>query len=159
MRGVSLFGGLTVTGGAIPMLLASCAPAPPTAPAPSTPAAAPPAAAPTVAAGAAPTSGTPKKGGTLTAATIDKPVNMDPAFAELYSSIQVYDNVFAKLVSLGADYTVLPGLAKSWKQVDDKTWEFDLVDNAWFHNGEKFSAKDVKYTFDRLFSADLKAAN
>lgn len=100
-----------------------------------------------------------KRGGTLVAATIDKPVNMDPAFGELYSSIQVYDNVFAKLVSLGADYTVLPGLAKAWKQIDDKTWEFDLVDNAWFHNGEKFTAKDVKYTFDRLFSKDLGAAN
>src|SRR5438477_4719022 len=41
-----------------------------------------------------------KKGGTLVAATIDKPVNMDPQFGELYSSIQVYDNVFAKLVNL-----------------------------------------------------------
>ena len=101
----------------------------------------------------------PKRGGTLVAATIDKPVNMDPAFGELYSSIQVYDNVFAKLVSLGADYTVRPELAKSWKQVDDKTWEFDLVDNAWFHNGEKFTAKDVKYTFDRLFDSKVGAAN
>src|SRR5215813_3640577 len=159
MRGVSLFGGLTVTGGAIPMLLASCAPAPPTAPAPSTPAAAPPAAAPTVAAGAAPTSGTPKKGGTLTAATIDKPVNMDPAFAELYSSIQVYDNVFAKLVYVTRDGQYVPGLAKSWKQLNDTTWEFSLVDNAFFHNGEKFTGADVKYTFDRLFDKTLSAAN
>jgi nitrous oxide reductase len=31
-----------------------------------------------------------KRGGTLVAATIDKPVNLDPAFAELYSSMQVY---------------------------------------------------------------------
>src|SRR4051812_28965658 len=31
----------------------------------------------------------PVKGGTVVAATIDKPVNMDPAFAELYSSMQV----------------------------------------------------------------------
>ena len=31
--------------------------------------------------------GTPTRGGTLNAATIDKPVNMDPAFAELYSSM------------------------------------------------------------------------
>src|SRR5262249_5744559 len=93
MHGVSLFGGLTVTAGAIPTLLAACTPAPPpaatTAPAsggaPTAPAAAPTAAKPAAAATTAPQASTPKKGGTLTAATIDKPVNMDPAFAELYS--------------------------------------------------------------------------
>jgi peptide/nickel transport system substrate-binding protein len=100
---------------------------------------------------------TPKSGGTLTAATIDKPVNMDPAYGELYSSIQVYDNVFAKLVNLGRDYTILPGLAKAWQQLDDTTWEFELVDNAVFHNDEPFTAADVKYTFDRLF--ELAAPN
>jgi peptide/nickel transport system substrate-binding protein len=83
---------------------------------------------------------------------------MDPAFGELYSSIQVYDNVFAKLLNLGRDYTILPGLAKAWRQIDDSTWEFDLVDNAWFHNDEKFTAADVKYTFERIFSPDLGAS-
>src|SRR5688500_13340969 len=43
-------------------------------------------------------------GGTVVAATIDKPVNMDPAFAELYSSMQVYQNIFSKLVYVDADY-------------------------------------------------------
>ncbi|MBZ9935630.1 ABC transporter substrate-binding protein [Mesorhizobium sp. BR1-1-16] len=102
---------------------------------------------------------TPKRGGTLTAATIDKPVNMDPAFAELYSSMQVYQNVFNKLVYAQRDGTLAPGLAKSWRQVDDKTWEFELVDNAWFHNDEKFTGADVKYTFDRLADPKLGAAN
>jgi ABC-type transport system substrate-binding protein len=64
---------------------------------------------------AAPTPGQPKKGGTFTAATIDKPVNMDPAFGELYSSIQVYDNIFAKLVYVTADNQYVPGLVKAWK--------------------------------------------
>ena len=156
MRGVSLFGGFTVTAGAIPALLAGCAP-----PAPSS------ATAPTVAAGAATpsaaqaaaTPAAPKRGGTLVAATIDKPVNMDPAFAELYSSIQVYDNVFAKLLYVTREGQFIPGLAKSWKQLNDTTWEFNLVDNAFFHNGEKFTGADVKYTFDRLFDKTLSAAN
>lgn len=102
---------------------------------------------------------TPKRGGTLNAATIDKPVNMDPAFAELYSSMQVYQNVFSKLVYADHDGNLLPGLAKAWRPIDDSTWEFDLVDNAYFHNGEKFSAADVKYTFDRLMDPKLGAAN
>ena len=167
VHGVSMFGGLTVTAGAIPALLAACTPAAPpsatTAPAggtaPTAPAAAATAAKPAAAATTAPQAGTPKKGGTLTAATIDKPVNMDPAFAELYSSIQVYDNVFAKLLYVTADNKFVPGLAKSWKQVSDTTWQFDLVDNAYFHNGEKFTAADVKYTFARLADKQLAAAN
>ena len=32
--------------------------------------------------------GAPKRGGTLRVATVDKPVNMDPGFAQLYSSLQ-----------------------------------------------------------------------
>lgn len=110
-------------------------------------------------AGPARAQGTPRRGGTLIAATIDKPVNMDPAFAELYSSMQVYQNVFSKLVYTDATGNLIPGLAKAWRQIDDTTWEFDLVDNAWFHNGEKFTAADVKYTFERLADPALGAAN
>lgn len=104
-------------------------------------------------------SGSPKRGGTLVAATIDKPVNLDPAFAELYSSMQVYQNIFSKLVNMAPDGTITPGLAKAWRQIDASTWEFDLVDNAWFHNDEKFTAHDVKYTFERLADPNLGAAN
>src|SRR5207244_3079117 len=39
-----------------------------------------------------------KRGGTLRGATVDKPVNMDPGYAQLYSSLQVYQNVYNKLV-------------------------------------------------------------
>ncbi len=102
---------------------------------------------------------TPRRGGTLVAATIDKPVNMDPAFSELYSSMQVYQNVFSRLVNLERDGTFSPNLARAWRQVDDTTWEFDLVDNAWFHNGEPFTANDVRYTFERLADPELGAAN
>src|SRR5438093_11370642 len=71
---VSMLGGFTIAAGAIPGILASCAPTQAPTPAVS--------------------GGAPKRGGTLVAATIDKPVNMDPAFAPLYSSIQVYHTVF-----------------------------------------------------------------
>jgi peptide/nickel transport system substrate-binding protein len=100
----------------------------------------------------------PQPGGAIVAATIDKPVNMDPAFAELYSSMQVYQNIFNKLVYVDADYNVIPGLAKSWNQVDPTTWEFELVDNATFHNDEPFTSKDVAFTFERLFDPKVGAA-
>ena len=41
---------------------------------------------------------------------------------------------------------------------DAKTWIFDLVDNAYFHNGEKFTAADVKYTFERILDPKTASA-
>ena len=100
--------------------------------------------------------GSPKRGGTLKVATVDKPVNMDPGFAQLYSSLQVYQNVFNKLVYVDEKGEFIPGLAKSWKMESDKSWLFDLVDNAVFHNGEPMTAKDVVFTFTRLLDPKNK---
>src|SRR5262252_1246784 len=100
--------------------------------------------------------GQPKRGGILKVATVDKPVNMDPGYAQLYSSLQVYQNVYNKLVYVDEAGQFVPGLAKAWKQEDDKTWLFDLVDNAVFHNGEPFTAKDVAFTFARILDAKNK---
>jgi peptide/nickel transport system substrate-binding protein len=97
-----------------------------------------------------------KRGGVLRVATVDKPVNMDPGYAQLYSSLQVYQNVYNKLVYVDEAGQFIPGLAKSWKQEDERTWLFDLVDNAVFHNGEPFTAKDVAFTFARILDAKNK---
>ena len=45
-------------------------------------------------------------------------------------------------------------LATKWTADDDTTWVFDLVDNATFHNGEAFTADDVKYTFERILDPE-----
>jgi peptide/nickel transport system substrate-binding protein len=110
------------------------------------------------AAGARPAAaqGQPKRGGILRVATVDKPVNMDPGYAQLYSSLQVYQNVYSKLVYVDEAGQFLLGLARSWKQENDKSWLFDLVDNAVFHNGEPLTAQDVVYTFTRLLDAKNK---
>ena len=81
---------------------------------------------------------------------------MDPGYAQLYSSLQIYQNVFNKLVYVDETGQFIPGLAKSWKQENDKSWLFDLVDNAVFHNGEPFTAKDVAFTFSRILDAKNK---
>ena len=61
-------------------------------------------------------------------ASVDKPVNMDPGYAQLYSSLQIYQNVFNKLVYVDETGQFIPGLAKSWKISDDGlvyTFELD----------------------------------
>src|SRR5262249_4784598 len=98
----------------------------------------------------------PKRGGTLRVATVDKPVNMDPGYAQLYSSLQIYQNIYNNLVYVDESGQFVPGLAKSWKQENEKTWLFDLVDNAGFDNGEPCTAQDVVFTFTRLLDAKNK---
>ena len=40
-------------------------------------------------------------------------------------------------------------LAKSWENVDDTTIRFHLRDDVYFHNGEKMTAEDVLYMYQR----------
>ena len=42
-----------------------------------------------------------------------------------------------------------PSLATSWENVDDTTIRFTLRDDVVFHNGEKMTAEDVRYTLVR----------
>lgn len=44
----------------------------------------------------------------------------------------------------------LPMLAESWERLDDVTMRFHLRKGVKFHNGEDFTAEDVKYSFDYL---------
>lgn len=92
----------------------------------------------------------PVSGGTLNVALTGNPTTMDPATAGVYTSLQVLDNIFSKLITMDETGKFVPELAKAWKQNDPLTYTFDLVSNATFHNGEKFTATDVKYTFERI---------
>ncbi|MEW6188058.1 MAG: ABC transporter substrate-binding protein [Thermodesulfobacteriota bacterium] len=52
---------------------------------------------------------------------------------------------------------LLPGLAKSWKIAPDwKTIDFTLRNDVTFHNGDKFTAEDVKFSMDTYLRKDLK---
>lgn len=42
-----------------------------------------------------------------------------------------------------------PALAKSWKALDDTTWEFDLRDDVKWQDGVPFTADDIVYSFQR----------
>ncbi len=91
-------------------------------------------------------------GGTLIAALTGEPDSLDPATSTVYTGAQVYDGIFSKLITMDAKGQLVPRLATKWTATDDRTWTFDLVDNATFHNGERFTSKDVKYTFERILN-------
>ena len=43
-------------------------------------------------------------------------------------------------------HKIVPRLAKAWRQIDEKTFEFTLRDDVKFHNGDHFDADDVVAT-------------
>ncbi len=100
----------------------------------------------------------PRRGGTLKAGLTGQPDQFDPATSSIYTAAQIYDNIFDKLVVLDARGAFQPALARTWRQLDPKTWEFNLVHNAVFHNGEPFTAHDVQYTFKRILSPKIASA-
>lgn len=62
----------------------------------------------------------------------------------------VYLMVFDALVmydTMSSQY--VPGLAESWAQLSNTTWEFKLREGVQFHDGTDFTANDVKFTIDR----------
>jgi peptide/nickel transport system substrate-binding protein len=94
----------------------------------------------------------PTAGGTLKAALTGEPDTIDPATSTIYTGAQVYDNIFNKLIDLDPSGQFYGQLATEWNAPDEKTWVFDLVDNATFHNGEPFVPDDVVYTFERILN-------
>lgn len=80
---------------------------------------------------------------------------LDPGF--LTENAQVVDNIFDTLVKRDENEQLVPGLATSWSQVDENTWEFKLRENVQFTNGEPFNAEAVKYSIDRVLNPDNNA--
>lgn len=65
-------------------------------------------------------------------------------------SSRVSSQIYNTLVNQDEHMNIVPGLAESWKQIDDRTTEFKLRKGVKFHNGENLTANDVKFTFDRM---------
>ena len=99
-----------------------------------------------------------KDGGELRAALTGEPDVLDPATSSIYTGAQVYEGIFSKLIDMDVKGAFIPDLATSWTQTNPTTWTFKLVPNATFHNGEKFTSADVKYTFERILNPKTASA-
>lgn len=65
----------------------------------------------------------------------------------------VNTNIYDTLVFVSADYSVEPMLATAWGFIEPNTYRFTLREDVRFHDGSAFSAKDVKYSIDRVVAA------
>mgnify|MGYP001599981848 CR=1 FL=1 len=71
---------------------------------------------------------------------------------------RVQQSIFETLIApnLKSKLEPIPGLAESWKRIDERTVEFSLRKGVKFHNGDEMTADDVVFTFgpERMFGYD-----
>ena len=89
---------------------------------------------------------------TLTVAQGADAVSLDPHQTNDQPSSRVMKQIYDTLIIQTEDLQLVPGLAVSWTQLSDLQWEFKLRQGVKWHNGEPFTANDVKFTFERLLN-------
>ena len=78
-----------------------------------------------------------------------EPSSIDPHYHNLGPNNAIARHIFESLVDTNEKQQLQPGLAESWKPINDTTWEFKLRQGVKFHDGTPFTADDVLFTFER----------
>ena len=93
-----------------------------------------------------------QKGGELILSTVTDPKSFNPIVAQETSTTQITGYIFEGLTQTDpVTLEVLPNLAKSWDIfLDGKEWIFYLRRDVKWNDGEKFTARDVIFTFNNL---------
>ncbi len=86
---------------------------------------------------------------TLTIGLGTEPTSIDPHFHNLGPNNQIAQHFFSRLIEQDHKQNLLPGLATSWKPLDELTWEFKLRKGVKFHDGSDFDADDVIFSMHR----------
>ncbi len=94
------------------------------------------------------------------------PIVADPTFNPWHPNAFAESNLinrvlFSGLTKPGKDLLPAPDLATDWETSQDGLeWTFNLRDDVLWHDGEKFTAEDVVYTFNEItLNKDLGANN
>jgi len=77
------------------------------------------------------------------------PTSTDPHYHNLTPNNALSAHIYDTLVRRDPQSRPVPGLALSWKLIDDTTWEFKLRPGVKWHNGEPFTGEDVAYSIAR----------
>lgn len=77
------------------------------------------------------------------------PQSSDPHYFNNDAISAMLSHVYEPLVTLDAETKLTPALAKSWRAINDTTWEFKLREGVKFHDGTPLTADDVVFSLDR----------
>lgn len=84
------------------------------------------------------------------------PPTLDPHLTGDTTSAGVVVEIFSGLVAIDTDLQLVPDIAESWTIDDTGTvYTFTLRDNVTFHNGDKVTAHDFKWSIERATSPSL----
>lgn len=82
---------------------------------------------------------------------------LNPVLANDSASAAVNSLVYNGLVKYDKDLVLVGDLAKSWQVLNGgKEIIFYLRENVYWHDGVKFTAKDVKFTYEKLVDPNVK---
>lgn len=89
-----------------------------------------------------------------------EPVTLNPVTASDMPSARVCGYIFNGLITINKKLEVIPELASSWEiSPDHLVYTFHLRKDVTWHDGVKFTAADVKFTFDKIMDPLSKAMN
>ena len=96
---------------------------------------------------------------TLIIALPNNPATMDPMQTSNHDGMAVSNAIFENLVEIDLDGIPVPCLARAMPKISDDqlTFTFDLRDDVVFQNGAKFTAEDVKYSYDYMLDPKNKS--
>ena len=102
---------------------------------------------------------TPVSGDVLVNSSIGDASNLIPMLASDSASHEVANFIYNGLVKYDKDYTIVPDLAERWDIEDDgKLLRFHLRKNVYWHDGEKFDAHDVMFTYKVMIDPETPTA-
>lgn len=78
-----------------------------------------------------------------------EPTSIDPLYQQGIPNFALAREIFDTLIEPDNHMHLRPGLALSWKPIDDTTWEIKLRPGVRFHDGSPFTAEDVLFSIDR----------
>ena len=76
--------------------------------------------------------------------------SIDPHYHNLSPNNGLLLHIYEPLIKRDENQKMVPGLATSWKALDDLTWEIKLRKGVRFHDGSPFTAEDVAFTLKRV---------
>src|SRR2546423_8909892 len=85
----------------------------------------------------------------ITIALPAEATTMDPGRSTQVLTVNYFVNLYDTLTRWDQGLRLKAGLATSWKNVNDTTWEFTLRQGVRFHDGAPLTAEDVKATLER----------
>jgi peptide/nickel transport system substrate-binding protein len=83
------------------------------------------------------------------------PARINPILSTDSVSSEITRWIFNSLVTYDKNANIKTELAKSYRFLDETTLEFKLRDDVRWSDGEKFSAKDVVFTYATIISPDI----